>query len=98
MPQASYRRGSALIIRRFLKYIVEPIRVVSAICARWTNIKAMTQSLLQQNGQTNRSVLKPHAVCIQHFHDSSSVVHERVQKNAFIEHVHFYENDELNAT
>ena len=27
-----------------------------------------------------------------------SVVHERVQKNAFIEHVHFYENDELNAT
>ena len=28
----------------------------------------------------------------------SSVVHERVQKNAFIEHVHFYENDELNAT
>ena len=62
MPQASYRRGSALIIRRFLKYFVEPIRVVSAICARWTNIKAMTQSLLQQNGQTNRSVLELH-VC-----------------------------------
>ena len=29
---------------------------------------------------------------------SVSVVHERIQKNAFIEHVHFYENDELNAT
>ena len=29
---------------------------------------------------------------------ANSVVHERVQKNAFIEHVHFYENDELNAT
>ena len=27
----------------------------------------------------------------------TSVVHERTQNNAFIEHVHFYENDELNA-
>ena len=30
--------------------------------------------------------------------ETGSVVHERVQKNALIEHVHFYENDELNAT
>ena len=28
--------------------------------------------------------------------DFGSVVHERVQKNAFIEHVHFYENDGRN--
>ena len=62
MPQASYRTGSALIIRRFLKYFVEPIRVVYAIRAWWTNIKAMTQSLLQQNGHTNRSVLG--ATCV----------------------------------
>ena len=27
-----------------------------------------------------------------------SVVHERVQENVFIEHIIFYENDELNAT
>src|SRR4029434_2112451 len=37
-------------------------------------------------------------VCVCMYVSVCSVVHERVQKNAFIEHVHFYENDELNAT